>query len=259
MKCPEISMKEARGHVPILNTSVTRAAYHADAFDIDTDRMIQDFAKTVRANGGQVLTGKRVESIGFDRTWTVRCGTETFAGGRLVNAAGAWADRIAVMAGVNPVGIAPLRRSMARIPAPGGHDVSRWPIFFGVNEAWYAKPDAGALLVSPAEEDPVDPHDAWAHDMVLAEGLDRYAQHVTEPVTRVLSSWAGLRSFAPDRTLVLGPDPENPAFIWCAGQGGYGFQSAPAASRLLADLTLGHAPGFDAATIARFSPARFHK
>ncbi|MEO9574063.1 MAG: FAD-binding oxidoreductase [Tateyamaria sp.] len=259
LKCPEISVNEARNHVPILNETITRAAYHADAFDIDTDRMIQDFAKTVRANGGQVLTGNAVSAISFDKTWSVRCGNETLTADLLVNAAGAWADQVAVMAGVNPVGITPHRRSMARIPAPGGHDVSRWPIFFGVGETWYAKPDAGALLVSPADEDPVEPHDAWADDMVLAEGLDRYENHVTEPVTRLTSSWAGLRSFAPDRTLVLGQDPENERFIWCAGQGGYGFQTAPAASQLLADLTLEQAPEIDAATIRSLSPARFYK
>lgn len=257
-KSPEISVEEARAHVPILNDTITRAAYHSGALDIDTDRMIQDFAKTVRANGGQVLTGNAVTAISFDKTWSVRCGNETLTADLLVNAAGAWADQVAVMAEIMPVGITPLRRSMARIPAPGGHDVSRWPIFFGVGETWYAKPDAGALLVSPADEDPVDPHDAWADDMVLAEGLDRYASHVTEPVTRVETSWAGLRSFAPDRTLVLGQDPENVRFIWCAGQGGYGFQTAPAASQLVADLTLGRPPEVDAATAKSLSPARFN-
>ncbi len=259
MKCPEISVEEARAHVPILNDTITRAAYHAEAYDIDTDRMIQDFARQVRANGGQVLTGKHVDAIHFDARWSVRCGNETLTCDTLVNAAGAWADRIAVMAGITPVGITPHRRSMARIPAPGGLDIARWPIFFGVGEAWYAKPDAGALLVSPAEEDAVDPHDAWADDMVLAEGLDRYGQHVSEPVTRLISSWAGLRSFAPDRTLVLGQDPENASFIWCAGQGGYGFQTAPAVSQLVADLTLGRSPQIEAATVQSLSPARFHK
>lgn len=259
LKCPEISMSEARTHIPILNDSVTRAAYHPEAYDIDTDRMIHDFARVVRTNGGQVLTGKPVTAIAYDHSWTVRCGDETLTAATLVNAAGAWADQIAVMAGITPVGITPYRRSMARIPAPGGHDVSSWPIFFGVGESWYAKPDAGALLVSPAEEDATDPHDAWADDMVLAEGLDRYAEHVTAPVTRLLSSWAGLRSFAPDRTLVLGQDPVNRSFIWCAGQGGYGFQTAPAASQLLADLTLGHPPEMDTKTIQSLSPARFQK
>ena len=257
LKCPEISVSEARAHVPILNQTVTRAAYHADAWDIDTDRMIQDFAKTVRANGGQVLTGRKVTAIERGKRWTVRCDNDMLTADVLVNAAGAWADQIAALAGIDPIGITPCRRSMARLPAPGGQAVNTWPIFFGVGESWYAKPDAGKLLVSPADEDVVDPHDAWADDMVLAEGLDRYAQHVTEPVTRVETSWAGLRSFAPDRCLVLGRDSQVPDFVWCAGQGGYGFQTAPAASQLLADIVLGHKPQIDAETVKSLSPARF--
>jgi len=98
------------------------------------------------------------------------------------------------------------------------------------------------MIVSPAEEVPMPPMDAWADDMVLAEGLARYEAHVTEPVTRLLSNWAGLRSFAPDRNLVLGPDSSDPSFIWMAGQGGYGFQTSPAASQLVADLVAGKAP-----------------
>jgi D-arginine dehydrogenase len=257
MKTQEISVEQARTLVPILNDRIARAAYHASARDIDTDRMIQDFAKTLRSNGGQIVTRARVTGIEFDKSWTVRCGTDQYSAQTLVNAAGAWADQIAEMAGVNPVGITPCRRSMARIPAPGGHDLRNWPIFFGVGETWYAKPDAGKLLVSPADEDPVAPHDAWADDMVLAEGLDRYEQHVTVPVTRVETTWAGLRSFAPDRTLVLGADPGNQRFIWCAGQGGYGFSTAPAASQLVADLALGHRPEFDARIVRSLSPARF--
>ena len=259
LKCPEISVDEARAIVPILNDQITRAAYHVEAYDIDTDRMIQDFAKQVRGHGGQVLTNAPVTAVGFaDGIWTVTAGGQDHRAATLVNAAGAWADQIAELAGVRPVGITPFRRSMARIPAPGGHDISGWPIFFGVNETWYAKPHAGSLLVSPAEQHATTPHDAWPDDMVLAEGLDRYSQHVTTEVTRLEASWAGLRSFAPDRTLVLGRDPANPAFVWCAGQGGYGFQTAPAASQLLADLVTGQTPEIDAATVASVSPARFN-
>ncbi|WP_299651923.1 FAD-binding oxidoreductase [uncultured Tateyamaria sp.] len=257
LKCPEISVDEARQHVPILNDTISRTAYHAEAWDIDTDRMIQDFAKTVRANGGQVLTSKPVTAITRNGRWSVRCGDDILTADVLVNAAGAWADQIAALAGVGPIGIVPHRRSMARLPAPDGHDVTRWPIFFGVGETWYAKPDAGKLLVSPADEDAVEPHDAWADDMVLAEGLDRYGQHVTAPVTRVETTWAGLRSFAPDRCLVLGRDTQVPDFVWCAGQGGYGFQTAPAASQLLADMLLDRAPEIDANTIKSLSPDRF--
>ncbi|NNK78671.1 MAG: FAD-binding oxidoreductase, partial [Litoreibacter sp.] len=189
--------------------------------------------------------------------WEVRAGDRVHEARVLVNAAGAWADRIATMAGITPLGLQPYRRSMARIPAPGGHDVSGWPMLFGPGEAWYAKPDAGSLLVSPAEQDPVDPHDAFADDMVLAEGLARYEAHVTEPVTRLQSSWAGLRTFAPDRQLVIGKDRGDEAFFWCAGQGGYGFQTAPAASRLLAEVVTGTPSDLPAELKEALRPERF--
>ncbi|MEO0390071.1 MAG: FAD-binding oxidoreductase [Pseudomonadota bacterium] len=257
LSCPEIGLDTAKDILPIIGPAVTRAAYHAEAYDIDTDRQIQDFARTVRSNGGKVVTGARVQAIDYQGTWMVTAGQHRYSAATLVNAAGAWADEIAVMAGVRAIGLEPRRRSMARLPAPGGFDVRRWPIFFGVNETWYAKPDAGKLLVSPADEDLVEPHDAWADDMVLAEGLDRYSQHVTTPVTRVETSWAGLRSFAPDRVLVLGRDTAVPEFVWCAGQGGYGFQTAPAASQLVADLVLGRPLQIAADILQTLSPARF--
>ena len=122
------------------------------------------------------------------------------------------------------------------LEAPEGYDLRAWPLFVSASERWYAKPEAGKLMVSPADEDPVEPHDAWADDMVLAEGLYRFEQAVSISVTRVEHSWAGLRSFAPDRTPVVGHDPECEGFFWLAGQGGYGVQTAPALSRLTADL-----------------------
>ena len=167
------------------------------------------------------------------------------------------ADHVALMAGVRVMDLTPLRRSMARLPAPGGHDVSRWPMIFGARETWYAKPDAGALIVSPAEEDAMDPHDAWADDMVLAEGLARYEAMMTEPVTRLLANWAGLRTFAPDRVLVIGRDQVDPSFLWFAGQGGYGFQTAPGASALLAEIAAGIAPSVGQQTADAVNPARF--
>ena len=259
MELSAITMAEALDLVPILDPAVVdRAAYDPDAWDIDTDKLVQGFAKAARASGGQIVTKAPVMAIApSDGGWIVSAGGQDYVARQIVNAAGAWVDQIAQMAGVAPLGVTPLRRSMARISAPDGHDVSRWPMMFGPGEDWYAKPDAGALIVSPAEEDPVTPHDAYADDMVLAEGLARYEAHVTAPVTRMLSNWAGLRTFSPDRTLVLGPDPDVPGFIWCAGQGGYGMQSAPAASRLLADLVAGRAPELDAATVAALTPGRF--
>ncbi len=257
MEMTRVSVAEARDIVPILNPgTVAFTAVHEEAWDIDTDRLLQHFARLARGNG-EVVTGAPVETI--ERTgagWRVRAGAHDYEARVLVNAAGAWADRIAAMAGVAPLGLTPLRRSMARIPAPGGHDVSGWPMILGAGETWYAKPDAGKLIVSPAEEDPAEPHDAWADDMVLAEGLARYEARVTEPVTRLETSWAGLRTFAPDRALVLGPDPTEPAFVWSAGQGGYGFQTAPAASALVAALISGATPDLPPEIVAALKPDR---
>lgn len=247
--------------VPILNPeAVAYAAYHEDAFDFDTDRMMQDFRRAITANGGAVEVKSPVTEI--ERTsegWRVTAGAKTYESAVLVNAAGAWADPIAEMAGIAPIGITPHRRSMARIPAPGGHDMAQWPMFFGTGETWYAKPDAGALLVSPADEDPLPPQDAWADDMILAEGIARYEAVVTEPVTRMIASWAGLRSFAPDRALVLGPDPSDASFVWCAGQGGYGFQTAPAAAALVADRVFGRTSALPTDVVAALSPERLRK
>lgn len=259
MEMHEITVTEARDMVPILNPeTVAMAAYHAEAWDIDTDLLLQNFARAARGNGARIVVKARVNGIRKTATgWVVATATGEFQGRILVNAAGAWVDQIAEMAGVAPLGVTPLRRSIARIPAPGGHDVSCWPMLFGPGEAWYAKPDAGKLLVSPADEDPVPPQDAWADDMVLAEGLARYEAMVTEPVTRLENNWAGLRTFAPDRALVIGFAQDDPTFFWQAGQGGYGMQTSPAASQLAADLIADRTPELDAATVAALSPARF--
>jgi len=260
MGLPVISVEEAVALVPALNpAAIAGAAAHPDAWDIDTDRLIQHFARTIRANGGTVQTGAGVTRIEKrDGGWKVWTKDDDHTARILVNAAGAWADGIAAIAGVGPIGITPYRRSVARIPAPSGHDVARWPMLLGAGESWYAKPDAGQMIVSPAEEDPVtEAHDAWPEDLRLAEGIARYQGFVTEEVTRLTSSWAGLRSFAPDRALVLGPDPSDPSFVWVAGQGGYGFQTAPAASRLVADLVAGRPSELDPATVAALGPARF--
>lgn len=252
-----LSFDQARDMVPILNPdTVGYTAFHDAAWDIDTDLLLQDFAKHVRASGGQVLPRCKVDGITRTQAgWQIHAG-EMFEARVLLNAAGAWVDEVATLAGIAPIGITPYRRSMARLPAPGGFDLRQWPMMFGVGESWYAKPDAGALIVSPSEMDPTIPHDAFADDMVLAEGLARYEERVTEPVTRLLSNWAGLRSFVPDKNLVLGPDPADPSFVWVAAQGGYGFQTAPAASQLIADLVCGRCSDLDQGIIAALSPER---
>ena len=254
-----ITVEDAASRIPILNpATVGFAAFSDSARDVDTDRVLQDFAREIRANGGSVLTRQKVLSLTKSGHW-IATAQDRFEARHIINAAGAWVDEIAHMAGINPIGISPRRRSMARIPAPGGHNVRNWPLMLGVGESWYAKPDAGKLLVSPAEAEPTHPHDAYADDIVLAEGIARYETMVTEPVKRLESNWAGLRSFAPDGTLVLGPDPADRTFIWSAGQGGYGFQTAPAASQLVADLTSGADPQIDARAVAALKPERLRR
>ncbi|MBZ4022766.1 glycerol-3-phosphate dehydrogenase [Rhodobacter sp. TJ_12] len=256
----ELSMTEARDLFPILNPeTIAFASYAEHAWDIDTDALVQRYAREARAAGAEIRTKAKATRITrIEGGWEVESAGETYTAKLLINAAGAWVDEVAQMAGIPPLGFKALRRSMARIPAPGNHDVSRWPMVIGGAEDWYCKPDAGAMIVSPAEEDPVDPHDAWADDMVLAEGLARYEEAVTEPVTRLLANWAGLRTFAPDRAPVIGFDSRDPAFFWLAGQGGYGFQSAPAAAELVADLIAGRDPVPERAILSALDPARFN-
>jgi glycine/D-amino acid oxidase-like deaminating enzyme len=259
MGLSRIGPDEAAALWPLLNRDhAAHAAIREDTCDLDTDLLIQNFLRTARAHGAQVVTGARVSAIARDSAgWRITAGGQDHWGRILVNAAGAWADTVARMAGIAPLGIQPYRRSMARIALPDGMTPAGWPFVDGVGDRWYAKPDAGALIVSPGDEDPMEAHDAWADDMVLAEGLERYQAFSTAPVTRLLANWAGLRSFAPDRALVIGRDAAQPDFLWLAGQGGYGFQTAAAASELLAQIATGAPTTLDRATVSALSPARF--
>jgi len=260
MALSPMSLAKAQLIVPILDgATVSEIGYHSEAWDIDTDLLMQNFAREARGNGAKILMRKSVDSIRPLRSgWQVTCtGGDEFSAKILINAAGAWVDEVARMAGLPPLGFTPYRRSIARIPAPDDLDVTNWPLIFGPGETWYAKPDAGHLLVSPADEDPTKPHDAWPEDLTLAEGIARFESVTTSMVTRIKSSWAGLRTFSPDRSLVIGADADTPAFFWIAGQGGYGFQSSVAASRLLADLVAGTASELDQSVRQALSPARF--
>ncbi len=258
LQLEEISVTEALKICPILNQQACAfAGFRPDVFDLDTDLLMQTYIKRAKKSGAQVHTNQRVERIKkLDSGWHVETATDHFDAKTIVNASGAWADKIAKISGIAPLGIQPYRRSIARMPAPGNHDVADFPFMLGVGESWFAKPDAGKWLVSPAEADPIEPFDAYADDMVLAEGIARYQELVTPEVTRIEGSWAGLRSFAPDKTLVVGRDFNVSSFIWLAGQGGYGFQSAPAASALIADILGERNPEIGRENARMFRPER---
>jgi D-arginine dehydrogenase len=254
-----ISPDEAAARVPILQPGrIAAAALEEDARDIDVDRLFQGYARLLRARGGRIETRAPVRALTHaDGLWKAQTPGDSFESPVLINAAGAWADGLARLAGVRPLGLQAYRRSAALLPLPDIAGAEAWPLFGSVTERWYAKPEAGMLMVSPAEEDPVDPHDAWVEDMALAEGLYRFEQAVTLSVTRVARSWAGLRTFAPDRTPVIGFVPEAPGFFWLAGQGGYGIQTAPALSALASDLCRGAAPAASPDLLAALAPGRF--
>ena len=254
-----ISSQDAQKYFPLLDPAKTpHAALRTDTADLDTDLLIQNARRRAMAAGATIVTKSKVTEIRHDGTWTLTATTGDYTAKTLVNAGGAWADEIAGMAGVARIGLTPYRRSMARLPLPEGTDPSAWAFVDAVGESWYAKPDAGCLIVSPAEEDPSDPMDAWADDMVIAEGLARFEDMTTMSVTRVIATWAGLRTFAPDRALVIGRAPDQPDFFWLAGQGGYGFQTAPAAAALTRALLTGTTPDLPAQVITALSPERFN-
>ncbi len=254
-----ISVSEAKTKIPLINTDVVGyAAYREDVSDIDTDLFFQNFAKEARAANAEIHLNAEVTSISFtDAKWYVGTKAECFSASTLINASGAWADKTAALSGIKPLGFTPYRRSIARIPTPGGYDPSDWPLFDEINERWYAKPDAGQLILSPADEDPLDPQDAWADDLVLAEGIARFEEMITHPVKCMTTNWAGLRTFSPDRSLVIGRAAENRQYFWLCGQGGYGFQTAAAASKLTADLILGRQSLLSEDLCAALSPDRF--
>jgi D-arginine dehydrogenase len=160
----------------------------------------------------------------------------------VVNAAGAWADRVASLAGLPALGIRPLRRTALTVAAPAGMDTRSWPNMIDADEAFYFKPEAGHILISPADETPSEPCDAQPEDYDVAVGVDRFERATGLDIRQVVNRWAGLRTFAPDRVFVAGFDPRSEGFFWLAGQGGYGIQSAPALAQLTRYLVQGTEP-----------------
>jgi len=230
-----LSGSEARTLVPVLRADgVVAALFEQHAYDLDA--IHRAFLKRFRDEDGLLYCASGMTECAFDEGWTVRAGEQTFRAPVLVNAAGAWGDVVADIAKVKPIGLEPKRRSAMIVDAPAGTDPSRWPAVFDIEEQYYFKPDAGRILMSPADETPVPPHDAYSDDLELAIAVDRIQQVADIPVDRIAHSWAGLRTFVPDRTPVVGFDPEAPSFFWLVGQGGYGIQTSPALSRLAAAL-----------------------
>jgi D-arginine dehydrogenase len=222
----------------------------------------QGYLRSFRAAGGELLTNARLQSATYDgQQWRVCLHDQRALHCKLiVNAAGAWADEVAQACGLPAMGIQPKRRSAFVFESE--HNTAAWPTVASVNVDWYFKPDAGLLLGSPANADPVQPHDVQAEEFDIASAIFNIEQHTTLTIRRPKRVWAGLRSFAPDEELVIGYAPNSTGFFWLAGQGGYGIQSAQGAALLASSLILKREfperlgrYGVDA---AKMSPARFN-
>ncbi|MGQ0663633.1 MAG: NAD(P)/FAD-dependent oxidoreductase [Pseudomonadota bacterium] len=234
----EIAPDEARERVPVLRPDYVAAAiFEPGSLDLDVHGVHQAFLKGARARGGTILTGAEVSALEHrNGAFEIATSTGRFEAALVVNAAGAWADRVAAMAGARPVGLVPQRRTAFNIDPPEGLEVGSWPLVTDIDEEFYFKPDAGRLLVSPADATPSEPTDAQPEDIDVAIGVERLERATTLSVQRVTHKWAGLRTFAADGSPVVGRDPELEGFYWLAGQGGYGIKTSPALARALAGL-----------------------
>lgn len=221
--------------------------------DLDVDAILQAYLKRLRRRGGQLLREHRVESLDHTNgAWIVRAAGQEFEAAVVINAAGAWADHVAGLAGLASLGIQPLRRTALTIDAPQDVEVGDWPNMMDVDEDFYFKPEAGKILISPADESPTTPCDAQPDDLDVAIGVDRFEQATGLDIRHVEHSWAGLRTFAPDRDLVVGFDPRADGFFWLAGQGGSGIGCAPATAALVSHLVMAASLPDDFATALQF-------
>jgi D-arginine dehydrogenase len=249
--------------VPVLRADyVAGGLLERGAMDADVAALHQGFLSGARARGAEIRTGCEVTSIvQVSGGLRVTCASgQAFEAAVVVNAAGAWADRIAALAGARPVGLQPLRRTAVILDAPPDIESRAWPAVIDVDEQFYFKPEAGRILASPADETPTAPCDAAAEELDVAICVDRVQQAADLPVRRIVRAWAGLRSFVADRSPVIGFDPAVAGFFWLAGQGGYGVQTAPAAARAAAALARGGRLPDDIAAqgvrVADLTPAR---
>jgi len=251
---------QAAALIPGLKPAWTQAVHEPNCRDIDVAALHAAYLRDARRKAVELVCRAPVNQIRWRQGgWQLTAGDQVYQATVLVNAAGAWADRIAEMAGVRPIGIQPLIRNMVQIETdpPSSPDM---PLVVGLDGSFYFKPEAGgSYWLSPHDETPSPPGDVAPDELSVALAIDRFEKVLDVPVKRVTRRWAGLRSFAPDRLPVIGYDSAVEDFFWFAGQGGFGIQTAPAASKLARAVLLGQAPDemlrhIDA---SRYSTSRF--
>ncbi len=256
----EASISEVSDLIPALRPGYAiQAAIEDDAFDMDVAALHQGFLRLLRIQGGVLAlrsrTGRIERQAGL---WHVQTSAgDAYTAPVVVNAAGAWGDEVARQAGVVPLGLVPKRRTGVVID-PSPWQVTGWPMVQDVDHTWYTRPEARTkLMVSPADETDMHAHDVAPDELDVATAIDRMQQALEIEVRRIEHSWAGLRTFTPDRSLAFGWSGTTEGFFWCVGQGGYGIQTSPAAGKLVADMIAGRDPGPAGAILPAIDPRRF--
>ncbi|MBT1268090.1 FAD-binding oxidoreductase [Pseudomonas sp. VS38] len=260
-----LDVEESMSMMPILRREkVHGGIYDPTVCDIDTDALYQGYLRGIRRNGGEIHTDSEVQKLTRDGQglWQVRTAQQHFSAPVIINAAGAWADHIGELAGAQKIGLQPKRRSAFVFSPPAELNIHAWPELAALNGSFYMKPDAGMFLGSPANADPVEPHDVQPEELDIATGIYHIEEATTLSIRRPARTWAGLRSFVSDGDLVCGFDPQVEGLFWIAAQGGYGIQTSPAMGQASAALVRGKPlPDALAAfglTEAMLSPHRLH-
>jgi D-arginine dehydrogenase len=236
----KITAAQTLERVPLLRPDrVACAAYEPGVTDIDVAGLHQGFLRGFKQRGGTLLCGTRVERL--ERVgggWRIMAGESVIAARIIVNAAGAWAEKLGALAGATPVGLVPKRRTAIVVDAPPGMETATMPAVDFVGSDAYLKPDAGRIMASPGDQTPCEPQDAQPDEYDIAVLVDWLESETLIKVRRIGSSWAGLRSFVSDERPVVGFDAQAERFFWLAGQGGYGIMMAPALAQAAAGLIL---------------------
>lgn len=260
-----LDVEESMAMMPILRREkVHGGIYDPTVCDIDTDALYQGYLRGIRRNGGEIHTDSEVQKLTRDGQglWQVRTAQQHFSAPVIINAAGAWADHIGELAGAQKIGLQPKRRSAFVFSPPAELNIHAWPELAALDGSFYMKPDAGMFLGSPANADPVEPHDVQPEELDIATGIYHIEEATTLSIRRPARTWAGLRSFVSDGDLVCGLDPQVEGLFWIAAQGGYGIQTSPAMGQASAALVRGKPlPDALAAfglTEAMLSPHRLH-
>ncbi len=235
-----LSAPQLQQMVPLLREGYAASGlFDPSASDIDVNGLHQHYLRSFRAAGGILLTNAELRGLERGDAWMAETSKGTMTAPIVVNAAGAWADDVAAMAGIEWRGLVPKRRTAMIVSPPTGMVPDAWPMVVDADEHFYLKPDAGKLLISPADADPSPPCDVQPDEMQVAICVDRIETAFDLPIRRIENKWAGLRNFLPNGCPLAAYEPGAPGFFWLAGQGGYGIQTAPALARSAAALIRG--------------------